>query len=72
MEAFVYQKKGLVLILVNTKCCLSLHYSGNYSYLFVNEKEIYKFKANNKNVNFQTQFCLGSIPLVLLILKKCL
>ena len=31
------------------------------SYLFVNEKEIFKFKANNKNVNFPTQFCLGSI-----------
>ena len=24
-------------------------------------KEIFKFKANNKNVNFSTQFCLGVI-----------
>ena len=26
-----------------------------------NGKEIYKFKASNKNVNFPSQFCLGSI-----------
>ena len=25
------------------------------------EKKIFKFKADNKNVNFATQFCLGSI-----------
>ena len=31
------------------------------SYLFVSGKEIFKFKADNKNVNFLTQFCLGSI-----------
>ena len=30
-------------------------------YLFVNWKEIFKFKANNKNVNFPTQFSLGRI-----------
>ena len=45
----------------NTKFCLSLHYNADDSYLFVNGKEIFKFKANNKNVNFSTQFCLGSI-----------
>ena len=27
----------------------------------LNGKEIFKFKADNKNVNFPTQFCLGSI-----------
>ena len=26
-----------------------------------NGKETFKLKANNKNVNFPTQFCLGSI-----------
>ena len=31
------------------------------SYLFVNRKEIIKFKADNKNVNFPTRFCLRSI-----------
>ena len=41
---------------------MSLHYNSDKSYLFVNgRKEIFKFKAVNKNVNFPTQFCLGSI-----------
>ena len=40
---------------------MSLHYNGENSYLFVNGKEIFKFKADSKNVNFPTQFCLGSI-----------
>ena len=29
--------------------------------MFVNGKEIFKFKADNENDNFPTQFCLGSI-----------
>ena len=29
--------------------------------MLVNRKEIFKFKADNKNVNFLTQFCLGSM-----------
>ena len=45
----------------NTKFCLSLLYNVSNSYLLVNEKEIIKFEAENKNVNFPTQFCLGSI-----------
>ena len=45
----------------NTKLCLSLHYNGDNSYLSVNGKETYKFKADNKNVDFPTQLCLGSI-----------
>ena len=35
----------------STKFCLSFYYNGDNSYLFVNGKEISKFKANNKNVN---------------------
>ena len=46
---------------VNTKCCLSLHYNADNSYLFVNGKEIFMFKVDYKNVNFSTQFCLGSV-----------
>ena len=42
----------------NTKFCLNLQYNNDNSYLFVNGKEIFKFKADNKNVNFSTQFCL--------------
>ena len=45
----------------NTKLCLSFHCNADNSYLFVNGKYIFKFKADNKNVNFPTQFCLGSI-----------
>ena len=44
-----------------TKCCLSFYYNDHNSYLFVNGKEILKFKADNKNINFSTQFCLRSI-----------
>ena len=32
----------------NTKFCLSLHYNADNSYLFVNGKEIIKFKADKK------------------------
>ena len=45
----------------NTEFCLNLHYNGGNSYFFVNVKEIYKFKADNKNINFSNQFLLGSI-----------
>ena len=38
---------------------MSLYYDGDNIYLFVNEKEIFRFKADNKSVNFPTQFCLG-------------
>ena len=63
MEALVHQKKNNInFSKVNTKFCLSLHYNVHNSYLFVNGKEIYKFKASNKNNTFPCQFCLGSIP----------
>ena len=38
-----------------------MHYDADNSFLFVNGKEISQFKAKNKNVNFPTQFCFGSI-----------
>ena len=38
----------------NTEFCLSLHYNSDNSYLFVNGKEIFHFKLDNKNVNFPT------------------
>ena len=46
---------------VNTKFCFSLYYNAYNSYLLVNGKEIFTFKADIKNVNFSTQFCDGSI-----------
>ena len=33
----------------NTKFCLSVHYNGANSYLFVNSTEIIKFKAKDSN-----------------------
>ena len=45
----------------NTKLCLSFHYNNDNNYLFVNGKEIYMFKADNKNVNFPNQFWLESV-----------
>ena len=44
----------------NTEFCLSLYYNANNSYLIFNGKEIFKFKSENKNITFPTQFCLGS------------
>ena len=40
---------------------MSLYYNHDNSYLFVNRKEMYNFKADNKNINFATQFYLGRI-----------
>ena len=37
-----------------------MHYNADNSYFFVNGKEVFKFKTDNKNFNFPTQFCLGS------------
>ena len=44
-----------------TKFCLIFHYNRDNSYLYVNGKEICKFKAGNKSVNFPCQFCPGRI-----------
>ena len=44
-----------------TKFCLSFHYNADNSYLFVNGKEICKFKARKEDNNFLSQLCLGSI-----------
>ena len=38
------------------KFCLSLHYNGENSYMFVNGTEIYKFKAK-----VASPLCLGNI-----------
>ena len=44
----------------NKKTCLSLHYNGANSYLFVNSTEIYKFKAKNSEI-LVGPICLGNI-----------
>ena len=42
------------------KFCLSLHYNGANSYLFVNSKEIHKFKAKDSGI-VATPLRLGNI-----------
>ena len=42
------------------KFCLSLHYNGATSYLFVNGTEIYKFKAKDSEI-VASPLCLGNI-----------
>ena len=42
------------------KFCLSLHYNGANSYLFVNGKEIHKFKAKDSEI-VATPLCLGNV-----------
>ena len=40
--------------------CLSLHCNGDNSYLFVNGREVTKFKANNSEL-IKYRMCLGGI-----------
>ena len=43
----------------NKKLCLSLHYNGVNSYLFVNGTEIHQFKAKDSEI-VATPLCLGN------------
>ena len=45
---------------VTKKICLSLHYNGANSYLFVNGNEIYRFKAKDSEI-VADPLCLGNI-----------
>ena len=55
------------------KFFLTLKCNADNKYLFVNGNEIFKFKADNKNVNFPSQFCLRNILSHMLVsLEKCL
>ena len=45
---------------INKKICLSLHYNGTNSYLFVNGTEIHKFKAKDSEI-VASPLCLGNI-----------
>ena len=44
----------------NKKFCLSLHYNGANSYLFLNGTEIYEFKAKDSEIA-ASPLCLGNI-----------
>ena len=60
---FAEPEKKFSINFTKGNTCLSLHYSGDNIYLFVNGIEIIKFKVDNKNFNFPTRFCLGSISM---------
>ena len=47
-------------IVTKHKFCLSLHYNGANSYLFVNGTEIIKIKARNSEI-VASPLCLGNI-----------
>ena len=44
----------------NKTFCLSLHYNGDDSYLFVNGKQVINFKAKDSEIKAY-QLCLGNI-----------
>ena len=46
--------------MIKNKFCLSLHYNGTNIYLFVNDTEIYKFKAKDSEI-VAAPLCLGNI-----------
>ena len=55
------KKFSINYIKAKKKSCLHLHCNGDNNYLFVNGKEIFKFKTDNENAFFPAQFCLQSI-----------
>ena len=55
------EKNSINFTLANTDILLEFILNANDSYLFDNGKEIVTFNGKNKNVNFPTWFCLGSI-----------
>ena len=51
---------GTLLLKINTKFCLSLHCNGTNNYLFLNGKEIIKFKGKDSEI-VPYALCLGNI-----------
>ena len=51
---------SIYFTVTKNKFCLSLHYKGTNSYLFVNGTEIYKFIAKDSGI-VATPLCLGNI-----------
>ena len=52
--------QSINLTVSKNKFCLSLHYNGTNSYLFVNSTGIYKFKAKDSQI-VASPLCLGNI-----------
>ena len=53
-------KYSIIFSRSQRKFCLSLHYNGSNSFLFVNATKIYQFKANNSEIK-KYPLCLGNI-----------
>ena len=53
------KKFSIDFTIAKTEMFFSLRYNHNNSFLFVNGEKFFTFKADNKNIDFQTQFCLG-------------
>ena len=53
----------------NKKFCLSLHYNGDSSYLFVNGKEIINFKAKDSEI-VPYPLCLGNVSKDFFLVNK--
>ena len=51
-----FMQKNVLLTIANKTFCLSLHYNGDFSYLFVNSKEVIKFKAKNQKNVYQENY----------------
>ena len=51
---------SIIFTVTKKKICLSLHYNGANSYLFVNGTEIYKSKAKDSEI-VTIPLCLGNI-----------
>ena len=49
-----------ILLKNNKTSCLTLHYNGSNSYLFVNGTEIHKFKAKDSEI-VASPLCIGNI-----------
>ena len=61
-DTTIYEEKLYLINFTgnNNKFCLSLHYNGADSYLFVNGIEFYKFKAKDSEM-VASPLCLGNI-----------
>ena len=71
IEALVQQRKLLVLILVKSRQTFAWVYIIRVIIVIclLMKNKYFKFKADNKNVNFPTEFCLGSVSVDLVILS---
>ena len=60
-HSFIHKKCiQLILLIIEEKCCLNLHYNGANSYLFGDSTEIIKVKAKESKI-IATPLCIGNI-----------